>query len=755
MSLLPLSLPSPFFAMPRFLSRCVLSALLGLLLLTGCDGDGGTATEPPGDTNTLTVRSSNPDDGVDITVSPSDTDGAGNGVTPFSRTYAESTDVTLTAPPESPDGTTFVRWEQGSTTVSTDTEATVTLSQNRTLTAVYEAPDQQYALAVTSEAPDSGVDIDVSPADANGEGSGATPFDRVYDSGADVTLTAPETTTDDRVFVRWVLDDENQDRNARELTVSMSADRAARAVYEAPRPVVTLTIASTNPDAGVEVDVSPADINGDGAGITLFERQYRAGDEVTLTAPAEVEGQTFERWRLDGTDGPEGDQTLTIPLDTDRIARAVYSATAQLNELTVRSENPASGIEIAVSPADVDGMTDGTTEFTRRYAADTEVTLTAPTDSDDGTVFARWEEGGQTLSATPDVTVTMAEGRLITAVYETEGQQFTLSITDAGLTDGALVAVDPADANGDSDGTTAFERTYASGTEVTLTAPEEVEGQPFVRWQLDGSSQPADQRSLSVTMTANRSAVAVYDDSPPVFTVAIASENPNSGVPIEVTPADEDGAGDGTTVFERRYEEGTAVTFTAPEETADGRLFDRWRLDGDDQDEGARTLSFDVTQNHSATARYVIPPPEPSPSATLVDTSYAVGGRPSGLPDYQMQRELGVLALSSSILNNGHLGLFHLRDDGVEALPDTYMIDLSDDGTPDTEVTFSFSASPGEVLLDLTAADQSAFLHPSWLPDRVLIVLITEDNLPGAFDDDIDLSDYSAVADFYGLPPNP
>ena len=755
MSLLPPSLPSPFFAMPRFLSRCVLSALLGLLLLTGCDGDGGTATEPPGDTNTLTVRSSNPDDGVDITVSPSDTDGAGNGVTPFSRTYAESTDVTLTAPPESPDGTTFVRWEQGSTTVSTDTEATVTLSQNRTLTAVYEAPDQQYALAVTSEAPDSGVDIDVSPADANGEGSGATPFDRVYDSGADVTLTAPETTTDDRVFVRWVLDDENQDRNARELTVSMSADRAARAVYEAPRPVVTLTIASANPETGVEVDVSPADVNGDGAGVTLFERQYRAGDEVTLTAPAEVEGQTFERWRLDGTDGPEGDQTLTIPLDTDRTARAVYSATAQLNELTVRSENPASGIEIAVSPADVDGMTDGTTEFTRRYAADTEVTLTAPTDSDDGTVFARWEEGGQTLSATPDVTVTMAEGRLITAVYETEDQQFTLSITDAGLTDGALVAVDPADANGDSDGTTAFERTYASGTEVTLTAPEEVEGQPFVRWQLDGSSQPADQRSLSVTMTANRSAVAVYDDSPPVFTVAIASENPNSGVPIEVTPADEDGAGDGTTVFERRYEEGTAVTFTAPEETADGRLFDRWRLDGDDQDEGARTLSFDVTQNHSATARYVIPPPEPSPSATLVDTSYAVGGRPSGLPDYQMQRELGVLALSSSILNNGHLGLFHLRDDGVEALPDTYMIDLSDDGTPDTEVTFSFSASPGEVLLDLTAADQSAFLHPSWLPDRVLIVLITEDNLPGAFDDDIDLSDYSAVADFYGLPPNP
>jgi len=755
MPLLPLPLPLLFSAMLRSFPRCILGALLGLLLLTGCDGDGGTGTEPPGDTNTLTVRSSTPDDGVDIAVSPADTDGAGNGVTPFSRTYEDGTDVTLTAPSDSPDGTTFVRWEQGSTTVSTEAEANVTLSQNRTLTAVYEAPDQQYELAVTSEAPDSGVDIDVSLPDANGEGSGATPFDRVYDSGTEVTLTAPETTTDDRVFVRWVLDDENQDRHARELTVPMTAERAARAVYEAPRPVVILTIASANPDAGVEVDVSPVDINGDDAGATMFERQYRAGDEVTLTAPAEAEGQTFERWRVDGADGPEGEQTLSITLETDRTARAVYSATAQLNELTIRSENPGTGVAIVIDPADADGAADGTTEFTRRYAADTEVTLTAPTDSGDGTVFARWEEGGQTLSATADVTVTMSEGRLITAVYETEDQQFTLSVADAGLADGAFVAVDPADANGDSDGTTAFERTYASGTEVTLTAPEEVEGQPFVRWQLDGSSQPADQRSLALTMTANRSAIAVYDDSPPVFTVAVASQNPNTGVAIEVSPADVDGASNGTTVFDRRYEEGTSVTFTAPEETPDGRLFDRWRLDGADQSEGARILSFDVTQNHSATARYVIPPSEPSPSATLVDTSYAVGGRPSGLPEYQMQRELGVLALSSSILDTGHVGLFHLRDGGIEPLPDSYLIDLSDDGTPDTEVTFSFSASPGEVLLDLTATDQGVFLHPSWLPDRVLIVLITEDNLPGAFGDDVDLSDYSAVAEFYGLPPNP
>jgi len=461
--------------MLRSFSRCILGILLGLLLLTGCDGDGGTGTEPPGDTNTLTVRSSNPDDGVNISVSPADSDGAGNGITPFSRTYADGTDVTLTAPPESPDGTVFLRWEQGSTTVSTDVEARVTLTQNRTLTAVYEAPDQQYALAVTSEAPDSGVDIDVSPADANGEGSGTTPFDRRYDAGTDVTLTAPETTTDDRVFVRWILDEENQDRNVRELTVPMNAERAARAIYEAPAPLYTLTIASEAPDAGVSIMVDPEDQNGATDGTTSFERQYRAGAEVTLTAPEEASGNVFDRWRLDGSDSTEGERVLTFAMDSNR----------------------------------------------------------------------------------------------------------------------------------------------------------------------------------------------------------------------------------------------------------------------------------------TATARYVTPEEAAEPSATLVDTSYAVGGRPSGLPAYQMQRELGVLALSSSILNNGHVGLFHLRDGGVEPLPDTYLIDLSDDGTPDTEVTFSFSASPGEVLLDLTATDQGAFLHPSWLPDQVLIVLITEANLPGAFGDDVDLSDYSAVADYYGLPQTP
>lgn len=470
-----LLLPPLSSAMLRSFTFFVLGALLGLLLLTGCDGDGQPGTEPPGDSNTLTVRSSTPDDGVPVTVSPADSDGAANGVTPFSRTYADGTEVTLTAPSESPDGTTFVRWEQGSTTVATDAEARVTLSQDRTLTAVYEASDQPFELAVTSETPDSGVAIDVSPADANGDGSGATPFDRLFPSGTDVTLTAPETTADNRVFVRWVLDDENQDRNARALTVPMDANRTARAVYEAPTPVYTVTIASETPDSGVSITVTPEDQDGATDGSTAFERQYRAGTEVSLSAPDEAGDNVFDRWRLDGTDSTEGEQVLT----------------------------------------------------------------------------------------------------------------------------------------------------------------------------------------------------------------------------------------------------------------------------------------FTVDRNHTATARYVTPEEAAEPSATLVDTSYVVGGRPSGLPDGQMQRELGVLALSPGILDNGHLGLFHLRDGDVQPLPDSYLVDLSDDGTPDTEVTFSFEAVPGEVLLDLTATDPGTFLHPSWLPDRVLIVLITESNLPEAFGDDIDLSDYGAVADYYGLPPNP
>jgi hypothetical protein len=67
-----------------------------------------TVTFTGGGTQTLTVQSQ-PASGASITVSPTDGNGQGNGATPFTRTYATGTAVTLT-PAASFNGLPFMNW---------------------------------------------------------------------------------------------------------------------------------------------------------------------------------------------------------------------------------------------------------------------------------------------------------------------------------------------------------------------------------------------------------------------------------------------------------------------------------------------------------------------------------------------------------------------------------------------------------------------------------------------------------------------
>ncbi|MBN2778499.1 MAG: C10 family peptidase, partial [Bacteroidales bacterium] len=66
-----------------------------------------TATYTP---RTLTVNSSNPNSGVEISISPNDNNGQGIGTTQFKRVYDDNTTVTLTAP-QTASGNTFVKWQ--------------------------------------------------------------------------------------------------------------------------------------------------------------------------------------------------------------------------------------------------------------------------------------------------------------------------------------------------------------------------------------------------------------------------------------------------------------------------------------------------------------------------------------------------------------------------------------------------------------------------------------------------------------------
>lgn len=87
---------------------------------------------------TLTVASVNPSSGVAVTVSPLDRNGAGNGTTQFTRSYASGAVVTLTAPATSSGGS-FIKWQKGTADYATTASTTVTMSASTTMTAVYGA----------------------------------------------------------------------------------------------------------------------------------------------------------------------------------------------------------------------------------------------------------------------------------------------------------------------------------------------------------------------------------------------------------------------------------------------------------------------------------------------------------------------------------------------------------------------------------------------------------------------------------------
>ena len=103
-----------------------------------------------------------------------------------------------------------------------------------------------------------------------------------------------------------------------------------------------------------------------------------------------------------------------------------YSQTVKLSllvlhSLTVASRDPESVVRhhsctVALNPADQNGQSDGTTQFTRVYAKGTEVTLTA--DSISGSnQFKQWLANGVPISTELTVTVTMDYDRTLRAVY--------------------------------------------------------------------------------------------------------------------------------------------------------------------------------------------------------------------------------------------------------------------------------------------------------------------------------------------------
>jgi hypothetical protein len=264
--------------------------------------------------------------------------------------------------------------------------------------------------------------------------------------------------------------------------------------------------------------------------------------------------------------------------------------------LAVNSLNPATGVAIAVSPADANGASSGTTSFTRTYDSGASVTLTAPATAG-GNNFSSWSGCASTNGGS--CTVVMNGNAAVTANYTAVAPTtYTLTVNSANPASGVAITVAPADNNSAANGTTSFTRVYNSGASVTLTAPTTSGSNTFGSWT---GCTSATTVTCTVVLSGNTTVTATYITPTPTYTLTVNSANPASGVAITVSPADNNSASNGTTSFARVYNSGATVTLTAPA-TSGGDNFSSW---SGGCTSATTTCTVTLSGNTTVTANYV------------------------------------------------------------------------------------------------------------------------------------------------------
>ncbi len=116
-----------------------------------------------------------------------------------------------------------------------------------------------FVLTVNSAAPSSGIFVQVSPADNNGQSSGTTPFTRTYDSATQVTLLAA-TDSGTYSFVSW---GGCTSANGTSCNVTMNAATTVTATYNATQ-VLSISVAPNTATIGTQQQFT-ATVNGTGS----------------------------------------------------------------------------------------------------------------------------------------------------------------------------------------------------------------------------------------------------------------------------------------------------------------------------------------------------------------------------------------------------------------------------------------------------------------------------------------------------------
>jgi len=194
-----------------------------------------------------------------------------------------------------------------------------------------EADQPTYPVLSVQSTPVTGIPITLNVSDLSGQRDGSSNFSRTFAPRQGYVVTAPATySTANGVFVfdRWAWEGspgsglilQPIDQRSLEQDISYTDD-VAQARYLLRR---TLQVRSNNPSSGIPIAVSVQDINGSQNGTTSFDRFYKHGTSLRLTAPAMNGVHPFKQWVLNGVNQSLARVTLDLDMNGTQTATAVY-----------------------------------------------------------------------------------------------------------------------------------------------------------------------------------------------------------------------------------------------------------------------------------------------------------------------------------------------------------------------------------------------------------------------------------------------
>ncbi|MEO5714730.1 MAG: DUF642 domain-containing protein, partial [Luteolibacter sp.] len=592
--------------------------------------------------STITLTSS-PSSGASIGLSPADVNGNSTGTTGFPRSYVNGTTVILTAPATF-GGSSFLKWQKNGSDISSNATTSVLVDGSYTFNAVYGTSVVSTSL-LTNGSFESGL-------------TGWTPT-------GNLRATVAGASTQGTSLLEF-----NGGNTTPNGVISQSFPTTIGSTY-------TLAF-----DAGVySFNTSPQrlQVNVTGSG-SLFSQLLTLtgfGNGTTKWFPQSF---TFvansATTTLSFTDTSATTSALDLYLDNVRVTGPPVTQ----RTLTVASA-PTTGVSFTVSPNDVNGASNGITQFTRTYNDGAVVNLTAPATSGANN-FSKWQKDGIDYSATAATSVTMSSSFTMTAVYTApviapgtlvngsfESNETGWTMTGNRLaysSDGSYVATNgqkllvlsggtatPDAVVSQSFNTTpgqSYQLSFDVGSLAVNTAEQRLKvdvagtaslvsqtesvfgnGAGNSSWTAKTYNFTADSATTTLTFSdlspvtagidllLDNVVVALAGPAPVTRTLTVAS-SPATGVSITLSPNDLSANGNGTTQFTRTYNDGTVVSLTAPA-TSGSSTFSKWQKDGADFSVTAAT-SVTLSANTTLTAVYTTPAVLPG---SLVNGSFESG----------------------------------------------------------------------------------------------------------------------------------